>query len=421
MTRSVSVVSAVDPYPVDAGKKVVLAGFLRYLVDRVGAENVHYLLIGGDGRDPGAPFPVALHRLPKPAAVTALGNVVLRSGTGRASIQESVLRSAQVRAAVARAHSAIAPTLEVYDTVRTAQYAVGQDNEQVCYLDDLFSERYRLMLAAASRYPGIDIRPLGNFATHVPRVLHGLTEHPRSQRALLSVEQRLVRRSEDRAAARFGRCLLVNERESALLRDRARVAQDRVLTVPPLVAGAGSGSRAATGADFVFLGLLSLPHNDDGLRSFLAEVWPGVLARRPNARLRVIGREPREELVRLAGGSGGSVTLEGYVPDLTALLDASTAMINPLRFGSGVKLKVIEALSRALPVVSTTAGADGIATGQDEGVLVADDADDLVDLLLDTADPRRNAELSEAARAHFARRYSPEAVYATYDGAFGLG
>ena len=420
MSKSVALVSAVDPYPTDDGKKVVLAGFLEYFIERLGQNNVHYLMVGGDAR---RGFPAVFHPLPKPHAFAALGSVLMRTGTGRASLQESLLRTAAVRKAIHRILHRVSPVYEIYDTVRMAQFApADRADQQICYLDDLFSERYRAMLVAAHRYPDVDIQPLGNFAAHVPRAFRPVAEHPRSQRLLLRLEQQLVHRSEDRTAHRFSTSLLMNEREADLLRHRSKAEARRVQGIPPLIHRPSPIRREYHGApEFVFLGQLSMPHNDDGLRSFLTNVWPLVLAARSDARLRVVGRCPRPALTNLISQHAENVTLEGFVPDLSQMLDRAAAMINPLRFGSGIKLKIIEALGAGVPVISTTIGADGIASGPDHGVLVADDDAEVAELLLGTTDTSRNVQLSEAAREHFARRYSRDAVFACYDAAFGLG
>ncbi|PRC52936.1 glycosyl transferase family 1, partial [Mycobacterium sp. ITM-2017-0098] len=84
--------------------------------------------------------------------------------------------------------------------------------------------------------------------------------------------------------------------------------------VPPLVEVSSTTDRKYSGeSEFVFLGLLSLPHNDDGLWFFLNEVWPTVLARTPDAHLNVIGREVSPRLTALAGKYHDSVTVSGYV------------------------------------------------------------------------------------------------------------
>jgi glycosyltransferase involved in cell wall biosynthesis len=96
----------------------------------------------------------------------------------------------------------------------------------------------------------------------------------------------------------------------------------------------------------------------------------------------------------------------------------AAALINPLRFGSGIKLKVIEALGCSLPVVSTPVGAEGIASGPGSGVLVGRTPAEIADLLCTLTDPVRNAEVSAEARKHFYATYSRQAVFDAYDGAF---
>lgn len=416
---SIALVSAVDPYPVDAGKKVMLAGFVKYFADRFGPDNVHYIKVGSVRREG---FPVHVHEVPAPSARDVARNVASRVATGRASLQEAFLDSPQTRTAIERVLGDIRPERIVYDTVRMAQFASDSVAAQsICYLDDLFSERYARMLDAAARYPDVEFSPLGNFAEYVPARLQPLATRRGTQTALLRLERRLVRRSEDRVARRFARCLMVSPEETAQLQTRVGAAPGRIRCVPPLVDIVSSAARSYSGRkEFVFLGLLSLPHNDDGLWFFLNEVWPLVLARTPDAHLNVIGREVSPRLSALADRYRDSVTVSGYVPDLNDALSDAAALVNPLRFGSGIKLKVFEALARSLPVVSTNVGAEGIASGPGTGILVADTAAGLAEHLCSLTSVDHNAVVSREAREHFASTYARHAVFAVYDAAFTL-
>ena len=416
---SVALISAVDPYPTDAGKKVVLAGFIDYFVDRHGRDNVHYIKVGAP---PKREFPVRLHVVPGPSRAEVLRNVATKSAFGRASLQESFLGSRQASIAIRRIIDEIGPQLHVYDTVRMAQYAPPDvAANQICYIDDLFSERYDGMLAAAELHPDLNFSPLGNFNEHVPRRLHALATNRISQVALLRVERELVRRSEDQAARNFHRCLLLNADEAALLTQRTGSPLGRIHCVPPLIAIPATAERRQTATPtFVFLGDLSLAHNDDALRWFLQTVWPTVLARLPAARLLVLGRGAGPQLLAQAAELADSVSIDGYVPDLGDALGRAVAMLNPLRFGSGIKLKVIEALGRSLPVVSTPIGADGIASGPGTGILIGQEPAELADLLCSATDPAVNAELSSDARDHFQSTYSREGAFAAYDAAFAV-
>jgi glycosyltransferase involved in cell wall biosynthesis len=418
--RSAAILSVVHPYPADSGKKVVLDGLLRHLVDRFGADDVHYLLIGGEGMDIPAGFPATLHLLPAPSAKEKLANLLTRVATGRSSLQEALTRSGTVQRAIVGLLGELDVDLEVYDTVRVGQYApTGGTASRVCYLDDLFSERYRMMLDRMRSQPELVENPLGTFAAHVPGPLRRIADSPLAQRALLSFERRMIERSEIAAARRFDRCLLVNAGECRALAEKAGVRYADVAAIPPMVQA--RGRRDFRGApEFVFLGLLSQPWNADGLRGFVEEVWPELLRRRPDARLRVIGKQAPAWLTELAAQQPENVLVEGYVEDLDTALAGAAAMLNPARFGTGVKIKVIEAIGRGVPVVSTPLGADGVASGRGTGVLTPADVESTVAELLRLTDVAENRRESAAARAHHTRRYGREAAFAAYDQAFGL-
>jgi glycosyltransferase involved in cell wall biosynthesis len=337
-------------------------------------------------------------------------------------LQEALLRSPAVGRAVRDRLAELGVDLAVYDTLRCGQHAdMDAKTHQVCYLDDLHSQRYWLMLDTMRRFPDVDMQALGTFAEQVPAAIRPLAQSRRAQRVLLSIEYRLTRRSEVRAARRFASNLLVNEDEAVLLRSRAGVPADRVYAVPPVVREPWDVERTWDGApEFVFLGMLTQAHNEDGIRSFLVHTWPEMLHRRPDAVLRLIGRPPRAAVREIAARHGDSVVLEGFVPDLDGLLARAAALVNPLRFGSGVKIKVIEALGRGLPVVSSRVGADGIESGPDSGILIGDGVTDTVEAMLTLVDPAQNRAASAAAKAHFHRRYTRSAAFACYDRAFGL-
>jgi len=92
--------------------------------------------------------------------------------------------------------------------------------------------------------------------------------------------------------------------------------------------------------------------NELGLARFLSEGWPRLRERRPAARLLIAGRELPPALRRRALETPG-VQVLGYVQDLPALIASSRVLLAPLWAGAGTKLKVLEGLASARPVVAT--------------------------------------------------------------------
>jgi glycosyltransferase involved in cell wall biosynthesis len=421
---SVAILSATVPYPPDSGKKIVMAGLVDYWRARVGAENVHYVLLANPCEGE-VDFPVPVVRVRRSGFPEQLAAVALRTvATRRHTLQESMLYARRVSAELGRLLVEIDADVEIYDTVRLGQYAaefpVRRDERRVVYLDDLFSRRYARMRQAMRKHDGIRIDALGEFRAIIPAPLRPLASAPVVQRALLRTEQVLMARREVGSAQEFAACLLVNPEEAEHLAGHS--GTNTVHAIPPLVAnGRRPTRRDADGSrQFAFLGRMTLPHNHDAMAAFLARQMPELLHRVPDVVLRIVGGGVASELQSLAARWGDHVRIDGYVADLDQVLARSCAMVSPLRFGSGVKLKVLEALARGVPVISTSVGAEGIATGPDQGVLVEDDLDRHPQLMQWLTRQHVNERMSQAARAHFDGTFSQEAVFRRYDDLFGF-
>lgn len=414
MAGGVVLITAVQPLPADSGKKVVLSGFLTHLAGRLGASRVHLVLVGHDGDVP-EEMPATVHRLRGPGRVEQVVNLAAQTVTGRRSIQESLLFGRRLRRDLADLLAEVDADVEVYDTVRFGQY-VGprrRDEHRVVYLDDLFSERYAAMLRVLRVHPEVHLDVLGDFADKVPGPLRSLVTRRTVQRLALGVERPLVRRRERDMVRVADACLLVSESEARLLRSRTG---GTVGVIPPLIPDPGpTHGRAYDGRpEFVLLGLLSLPHNHDGALAFLQVVLPQLLERLPDARVRIVGREAAPELLAAAAPFAGCVTVEGFVADLAGVLSTASALVTPLRFGSGIKIKVLQALAYGLPVVTTPVGAEGIVDESRDGLVVAE-LDQLADELVRLTDRRLNSVVGAAGRRHYEQRYSPAASGAVYD------
>lgn len=133
-----------------------------------------------------------------------------------------------------------------------------------------------------------------------------------------------------------------------------------------------------------FVALLSWGPNVDAAVWFAREVWPRVVVDVPGARLQLVGRNPAAAVTALAGPD---VEVTGTVPDLTPWYARTRVAVAPLLAGGGSRLKILEALAAARPVVATTIGAEGLEDLIGRGVVVADDpaamAEAIISLLED--------------------------------------
>jgi glycosyltransferase involved in cell wall biosynthesis len=420
----VLMIGTVYPFPATTGKKVVLAGIVSYFLERFGPRGFCYAYFGkGSERDSPEPWShcLALGSI-YARLVSALVDALLRR---QKSIQEAVIYSRGLRTQIHDLILSKRPEIVVFDTIRAAQFGVPDlyAGKVVLYLDDLFSVRYRRTLDAARTDPTVLNGILGNYGIFLPPTLARLFDRCSTiKRILLRTEMNLVAKSEDTLAEKFPGPLLLSSSECEML--KLRVPSCAPVVIRPLLARSSPSAymrRFQGSALFVFLGTLTIPANSSAIAAFIKACWADVLALMPDAKLKIIGGgEPRPELEDLIQKYSGSLEHAGFVADLAPILSNCCAMIVPLRFGTGVKLKVIDGLCYGVPIVSTRAGVDGVPVVPDRDCYVVESIEEIPRYMLALVDRRRNMAISGAASALFAREYGGPTVTATYDRIFNI-
>lgn len=159
--------------------------------------------------------------------------------------------------------------------------------------------------------------------------------------------------------------------------------------------------------------------NVDAAKWLVKEIMPHVWSRVPGVKVSLVGSNPTSEVVALAGPD---VEVTGYVSDeeLDRRYRAARVAVVPLRFGAGIKSKVVEALQQGLPLVTTHVGAQGLPevelvceVSEDAHVM----ADRMVDLLQDDA---RWESLAKRSSRYAQDHFSTDAMARSLLGAVGL-
>ncbi|HLH29275.1 MAG TPA: glycosyltransferase family 4 protein, partial [Acidimicrobiales bacterium] len=120
----------------------------------------------------------------------------------------------------------------------------------------------------------------------------------------------------------------------------------------------------------LFQGLLRYPANIEAANWLVREVLPPLRERLPAVRLRLVG-DPSPAVERLHDPP--VVTVVGKVPDMTDELASADLVVVPVRYGSGTRIKIIEAFAHRIPVASTSLGAEGLDAVDGVHLLVGDD------------------------------------------------
>lgn len=223
------------------------------------------------------------------------------------------------------------------------------------------------------------------------------------KRVGLECEARRLRRYEAQICARFDGMLVVSEPDRAFLQ---LAASEAGVTLPPTAIipisidahSVPPVQRHAQPNTILSMATMFWPPNVDGVLWFAREVYPLVQAAVPNVRFAVVGARPPAS-VRQLSAADPSITVTGYVADPQPHLEAAAALIVPVRAGGGMRVKILEALARGLPIVSTTIGYEGIPLTPEQHLLVGDTPEAFAAALVRVLrDPTLGQQLAAAGR-----------------------
>lgn len=160
-------------------------------------------------------------------------------------------------------------------------------------------------------------------------------------------------------------------------------------------------------AGLVFLGAMDSLPNIDSVEWFVSEVLPLIHSVRPECTLAIVGHKPPRP-VKALSGKDARIQVTGTVPDVRPYLWSAAVSIVPLRMGGGARLTVYESMAARVPVVATSAGAEGLDVHPPEDMRIADTAEDFAAACLELLDDRALAGRQAAAAWEMAGRLSWE-------------
>jgi glycosyltransferase involved in cell wall biosynthesis len=177
--------------------------------------------------------------------------------------------------------------------------------------------------------------------------------------------------------------------------------------------------RQPSGYQIMTLGTLHYPPNADGIRWFVKEVFPLVRQEIPQAQLTIVGKNPPPDFLQFASSDSEHITVTGYVPELKPYYENASLVVIPVRAGSGMRVRILEAFALGMPTVTTTVGLEGIEGTPGENILVADTAIEfasaVVQLLMDRS---LQQKLSDGGRRLAENRYDWRVALNGIDGIF---
>jgi glycosyltransferase involved in cell wall biosynthesis len=158
----------------------------------------------------------------------------------------------------------------------------------------------------------------------------------------------------------------------------------------------------------LFHGTLRYPPNADAAQWLVGRIAPAIRTLVPDVRVRLVGL-PNPNLERLHDPP--ATTVVGPVPDMVPELSRADVIVVPVRFGSGTRVKILEAFAHRIPVVSTTLGAEGLGIAHDRHLLLGDTAHELASACTRLlTEPDLRERLVDSAHRHYLQTFEREVV-----------
>ncbi|MAT44665.1 MAG: hypothetical protein CL609_20210 [Anaerolineaceae bacterium] len=173
--------------------------------------------------------------------------------------------------------------------------------------------------------------------------------------------------------------------------------------------------------NIVTLGTLHYPPNADGIRWFMREIFPIIHHNDPNAKLTVIGKNPPKDFYQLQSMYPDFIQITGYVEKLEPYLEQASVMVIPVLAGGGMRVRILEAFARQIPVVTTTIGLEGIDAKNGRDVLVADSVDSFAKATLNLLNSESlQQEIAENGRKLVQKKYDWKTVFSALNQIYGF-
>jgi glycosyltransferase involved in cell wall biosynthesis len=156
-----------------------------------------------------------------------------------------------------------------------------------------------------------------------------------------------------------------------------------------------------------FIGLFDYFPNRDGIDWFVSKCWPRIKCHVPDARLRLVGQDSNGVLERF----GPDIDRLGWLANPSDEIKTWSAMVVPIRVGSGTRIKIAHAFSQKCPIVSTTLGAYGYGAVDGREMYLADSGEAFSNACIKViCEPEKAAQMAERAWCQFLEKWTWDAI-----------
>lgn len=396
-------------WPTDSGRKLSLYYYCKGIHEKYNCDIYIYSFLesGQTEKDiEKKPEFIKDVRLAKPIGkIDKIQNLVTKTlVTRKWPIQCSLYYSRQNSEQIKKYCDEIQPDYIFTDMIRTSMYYDSFKHTQalkVLDMDDLLSARYERQLHAQYKS-----NISGQYAGRLPGVINKLISNQIVRNAILNLERNLTAKAEIYYSKLYDKVIFVSDVETAYLNSKL---PGKAVTVPvgintvPEIELTGEPEKDLLS----YVGNLKVAANVDTLHWIISDILPKI---HHDVKFMVIGKCP--EYIRKQYQNNTNVIFTGRVENLVEYVRKSQIFLSPILYGTGIKTKILEAMSMEVPVVTNDIGAEGIMARDGKELWIRNDSATIaeqVDYLLDHYDEA--VSVAEVGRELVEKKYEWNNIY----------
>ncbi len=376
-------------YPMKDGRTVLINQYCGQLADYFNYD-VHYACFGlMEMKQPG--YLKASYTLEEPAFWEMGKNIILKSFLfHKWPVQASVMYSKKTQRKLDNIIKKVQPSYIFCDMARTAPYLYKRyqgDCIKILDMDDLLSKRYYRQAGLEN----LDDSVLGQFRKKIPDLFVTVAAKFHLIRKILCFEAKMMEKYELQAVKEFDKTFFCSSTDMEEFNRKSVRKAFCVHTAVDLHYFSTAKDIVYNSKTIVYLGNIDISANRDSLTYLIEKIMSKVLQIDSAYKLLVVGNCSQETYRNFE--KYHFVEFSFRVDDIRTYVQKCVALVAPLCYGSGIKIKIIEAMAMGVPVITNKYGAEGLTVRSYQEMIICDNDGQFIKAIMEISGNKELREL----------------------------
>lgn len=360
-------------YPVNDGRKVVLYNYCKGLAEQHNCEVRLFSLLDKNDEIVEQPnFIKKVYKAKTPNKFEKILNLIYKSFIlNKWPLQVSLYYCKKSKHYLNQVIKEYEPDIVIADMARTSEYLNDLDDikyNKILDMDDILSKRYRRQAENGD----LGSNALGAYVKKLPKTINKILNNGYIMKRILLKEAILLSKYEVSIADKYRSIIFVSPLEAKefnlLINDNKSIDITIGVDYEYFSEKVVSDKKKN---HIVFLGNMYVAHNKDAVNLFIKDIFPYILKDNPECIFRVVGRcsdDYKDEISKY-----NNIEITGEVDDIRKYIQDCAVAVAPLKYGSGIKTKILETMAMGVPVITNSIGNEGIGLISRKQAIIEDE------------------------------------------------